>query len=94
MKQKFKSYTFWVGLVSAIILVIEEICKLFGFVADVGLIENVLLSICSVFVVLGIITKDKKEDKKEDIIDEVVNLDEVNVITIEDNNENKEDDKK
>jgi len=68
MKQKFKSYTFWVGLVSAIILVIEEVCKLFGLVADVGIIENVLLSICGVFVVLGILTKDRKEDKKEDVI--------------------------
>lgn len=95
MKQKFKSYTFWVGLVSAIILVVEEVCKLFGLVADVGLIENVMLSICSVFVVLGILTKDKKEDRKEEnIVDEVVNIDDVNLLNIEDEKENQEDDKK
>lgn len=69
MKQKLKSYTFWVALVSAIILVIEEVCKLFGWGVDVGIIENIMLSICGVFVVLGIITKSNSKSENENCKD-------------------------
>lgn len=66
--KKFRTYTFWVALISAIILAIQELCKLFGWVVETNQMEKVMLSVCGIFVVLGIITKSTAE-KNSDILE-------------------------
>ena len=57
MKNKIKSYTFWIGLSGAVVILVQSIGKLFGLNIEGSLIENVIMSICGVLVVLGIVTK-------------------------------------
>lgn len=63
MKEKFKSYSFWMSVTAAVILVINNIGKVFGFTVDNSAITNIIDSVCGVFVVFGILTMpNKKED--------------------------------
>lgn len=65
LKNKIKSYAFWVALSSAVVILVQSIGKLFGLNVEGGIIENVIMSICGVLVVLGIVTKsDNAEDNK------------------------------
>lgn len=64
MKEKFKSYSFWMSVTAAIILVINNIGKVFGFTVDNSAITNIIDSVCGVLVVFGILTM---PNKKEDI---------------------------
>ncbi len=57
MKNKIKSYTFWIGLSGAVVILVQSVGKLFGFDIQGNLIENVIMSICGVLVVLGIVSK-------------------------------------
>ncbi len=57
---KVRTYTFWVGLSSAVVILAQSIGKLFGLQIDAGIIDNVIMSICGVLVVLGIVTKGDK----------------------------------
>ena len=63
---RFRKYSFWVALVGAIILVIESFGKVFGFAIDSPAFESIVLSICGVFVVLGLIEKDSSDSDNED----------------------------
>lgn len=99
---RFKTYAFWVALSSAIVILIQNIGKLFGFEVESGIIESLIMSICGILVVLGIVTKSSEEynievSKKEqetEIVDEDLtksqNSDNVNFISnIDDNNQTK-----
>ena len=68
---KCSSYAFWVGLSSAIVVLVEAIGKLFGFSVDSYAIDEFIMSICGVLVVLGIVTKDKPKDtdSTEDVVE-------------------------
>ncbi len=59
MKSQFKSYTFWAGLASALVILAQSIAELFGYHFETSLIENIIMSICGVLVVLGIVKKPK-----------------------------------
>lgn len=62
---RFKTYAFWVALSSAIVILIQNIGKLFGFEIESGIIENLIMSICGVLVVLGIVSKGNNTDNQE-----------------------------
>ena len=68
MKEKFKSYTFWVALCSAIIILVQSVAELFGVQVKTTLLENIIMSVCGVLVVLGIVTKDTSKTKTEDTV--------------------------
>ena len=55
IKQKAKTYSFWVSLTSAIILVIQLFGNQFGFSVDEGTISDLFTAICGILVILGII---------------------------------------
>ena len=55
LKMKVKSYSFWVSLASAIILILKLIGQKFGFSVDEGLISDLFTSLCAILVILGII---------------------------------------
>lgn len=55
---KFKKYSFWVAFTGVIVIFIKNLASLIGFDVDTGVLENVIMSLCGVFVVLGLVTKD------------------------------------
>lgn len=57
MKQKLKSYSFWVGLVASIMLVVKFIAESFGFKINEEAINSVVNSILGVLTVFGVINK-------------------------------------
>ena len=65
MKEKFKSYTFWMSVTAAVILVINNIGNVFGFEVDSKVITQIVDSICGVLILFGVITMAKTENKEE-----------------------------
>lgn len=65
MKQRFKSYKFWVALSGAVIIFINSLGKIFDFQIDSAIVESVIMGFCGVLVVLGIVDKPKTNDKTE-----------------------------
>lgn len=55
LKDKIKSYSFWVSLASAIILILKVLGARFGFTVDEGMISDLFTALCSILVLLGII---------------------------------------
>ena len=64
---KLKSYNFWITLVSAIILLLQVFGEKFNFKIDSNFIIDVTTALCSIFVVLGIISVPKSKTTKTDI---------------------------
>lgn len=67
IKDKLKSYNFWITLVSAIILLLQVFGEKFNFKIDSNFIIDVTTGLCSIFVVLGIISVPKAKTTKTDI---------------------------
>ena len=55
LTDKIKSYSFWVSLASAIILILKILGTRFGFAIDEGMISDLFTALCSILVLLGII---------------------------------------
>ena len=75
MKDKLKTTTFWLGLSGAIVLVLECLSDIIGLELYSKQVENIILSICSILVMVGIVTKrttkDKEEIDKEELLDDI-----------------------
>lgn len=67
IKDKLKSYNFWITLVSAIILLLQVFGEKFNFTIDSNFIIDVTTGLCSIFVILGIISVPKAKTTKTDI---------------------------
>lgn len=67
IKDKLKSYNFWITLVSAIILLLQVFGEKFNFKIDSNFVIDVTTALCSIFVVLGIISVPKSKTTKTDI---------------------------
>lgn len=66
LKNRIKTYAFWVALSSAVVVLVQSIGKLFGFEIESSTIENVIMSICGVLIVLGIVTNSTDSQKSSD----------------------------
>ena len=55
LKDKIKSYSFWVSLASAIILILKILGNRFGFSVDETMVSDLFTALCSILVLLGII---------------------------------------
>ncbi len=55
IKDKIKSYSFWVSLASAVILILKVLGNRFGFTVDETMVSDLFTALCSVLVLLGII---------------------------------------
>ena len=75
MKKKLRTTSFWLGVIGAIIIVLESITQVFGVELYSKQVETILLAVCSAMVLLGIITKknesDKTDSSSEDLLDEI-----------------------
>lgn len=73
LKDKMKTYNFWISLASAIVLIVRIIGDKFNFFVDTSLIMDVTTGLCSIFVILGILsvpkvktTTEQKNDTTQD----------------------------
>jgi len=69
LKEKAKTYNFWISLASAIVLIVRIIGDKFDIFIDTSLIMDVTTGLCSIFVILGILSAPKiksTEIKNED----------------------------
>ena len=55
LKDRIKTYNFWVSLASAVILLINTLGKQFNFSVDESLYNDLFTSFCGILVLLGII---------------------------------------
>lgn len=55
IKDKLKSYSFWVSLASALVLILQVIGSKLGFYIDARLASDIITSACSILVITGII---------------------------------------
>lgn len=70
LRMKVKTYSFWVSLASAVILILKLVGQKFGFSVDEGLISDLFTSLCAILVILGIIvvpSSSNLEPKNNDI---------------------------
>lgn len=66
LKDRIKTYNFWLSLAGAIYLIISSIGKRFDFSIDQNLYNDIFTSICSIFVLLGIISGPPKQGEEGD----------------------------
>lgn len=76
MKEKLKTTSFWLGLSGACVMIADCIAELFDIEVCTGTIENIILTIASVLVMLGIVTKRSTGDKetvsnKEELLEDL-----------------------
>lgn len=64
MKNKFKSYTFWLALIGAVIILVNTLGTTFGFSVNEVAITSIATAVLGIFVTLGIVRKDNKTEQK------------------------------
>lgn len=66
MKNKFKSYSFWTALAAAVVVLVEAIGRIFGFIPDGKLISDIIMAIAGVLVVLGVVSAPISKETTEE----------------------------
>lgn len=67
LKDRVKTYSFWVSLASAVILIIKLIAQKYGLNIDETFISDLVTTICGLLVILGIIVIPKTDVKQSNI---------------------------
>lgn len=88
MKNKIKTTSFWLGLSGVIVIILESVSSIIGIDLYPKVVEGIVLSICSILVTIGIVTKknegDKENTTKEELLKEIDKVsDEIEEIKIE-----------
>lgn len=65
-KNKFKSYSFWMSVCAAVVLVVNNLAKAFGFSFDNQIFTATVDSVCGVLVVFGVLTMTKSDKNKKE----------------------------
>ncbi len=84
--KKFRSYSFWVSLSGAIIILLNAFGRAFGFKIENQIVEDCIMAVAGLLVVLGFCFKSPKEDDEQDVENE-------NIEREQDENTNHEKDK-
>jgi len=75
MKSKLRTTSFWLSVSAAIVLVLDSLTNIFGVKLYSKEVEVIILSICSILVTIGIITKrnvtDTKEVDKKELLEDI-----------------------
>lgn len=71
MKEKLKSYSFWVGLIASIMLVVKFVAESFGLSINEESIDTVVNSILGILTVFGVINKPKEKIDSNENVDNV-----------------------
>src|SRR5574344_957426 len=56
MKDKMKTYSFWISVGGAVILLINNVGKAFGFTIDNKIVSDVINGVCGILVMFGVLT--------------------------------------
>lgn len=72
MKNKFKTTSFWLGVGGAIVIAIDCLADVFGIKISTSIVEDLVVAICSILVLLGIVTKKNTTDEKVSTTDELM----------------------
>lgn len=79
MINKLKTTSFWIGLSGAIVLILDCVSSIFNIKLYSQEVQTIIISICSILVLFGFVTKktteDKKEISKEELLDELDDID-------------------
>lgn len=62
MKKRLKTYSFWVSLSGAIVVLVQAIGRAVGFIANADIINNIIMSIAGVLVVFGVVSAPTEEE--------------------------------
>lgn len=84
LKDKIKSYSFWVSIASAVILILKVLGGRFGFVVDESMVSDIFTAVCSILVLLGIIVVPSGQSNQTQTnkkLDDINNLNNSNEIT-------------
>ena len=65
MKNKFKSYSFWMSVSAGIVLVLNNIGKVFGFVVESEVVTQIVDSICGILILFGVLTLPKDHNETD-----------------------------
>lgn len=78
MKNKLRTTSFWLGLGGAIVLIMDSLSSILGLELYPKVVEGIVVSVCSILVTIGIITKknenDKEDSSKEDLLKEIEDI--------------------
>lgn len=81
MKKRIKTTSFWLGLSGAVVIFVSAIASIFGIKIQSEVIEDIIMSVCSVLICFGFVNK-KTEDgetlSKEELLDEISSKDDEN----------------
>lgn len=67
LKDKIKSYSFWVSIASAVILILKVLGNRFGFVVDESMVSDIFTALCSILVLMGIIVVPSAQGGQEQL---------------------------
>ncbi|MGN1213213.1 MAG: hypothetical protein ACI4TZ_04140 [Christensenellales bacterium] len=74
MKDNFKNYSFWISVTGAVLLLLNNLGKVFGFSVNNEAVYSIVDGVCGVLVVFGILTMNKSKNSAnlgdEDLSDE------------------------
>ncbi|MBQ0017545.1 MAG: hypothetical protein KBT30_02820 [Clostridiales bacterium] len=77
MKNKFRSYKFWISLLAGVIVLINTLGTVFGFIVNELAITSIATAVLGILVILGFVKNDEvpenksEEDIKQDDVEEV-----------------------
>lgn len=60
MKERIKSYKFWVALSGAIVIFVKALGDAFGFEISADVIDGVIMGFCGVLAAMGLVEKPTK----------------------------------
>ena len=65
MKDKFKNYSFWISVTGAVLLLVNNLGKIFGFNVNNEAVYSIVDGVCGVLVVFGVLTMNKSKKTTE-----------------------------
>ncbi len=63
--KKFRSYSFWVSLSGAVIILLNAFGRAFGFKIENQIVEDCIMAVAGLLVVLGFCFKAPKEEEQD-----------------------------
>ena len=69
MKQRFKSYKFWVAFSGAVVIFVKALGDLFGFEISEDVVDRIIMGFCGILVAIGLVEKPKNiiDEQNEDV---------------------------
>ena len=73
--EKLKSYSFWVGLVASIMIVVKFVAESFGFTIPEENIDSIVNGVLGILTVMGVVNKPMKSQDNNNATVDIEELD-------------------